>query len=70
MQKIGFAEALDSIVAADPRYSREAYIFLRDAPEAIAQRMADAGISLESIVQRRHAAKTFGIVPGPAVRPR
>src|SRR5918911_1285602 len=31
MQKIGFAEALDSIVAADPRYAREAYVFLRDA---------------------------------------
>ena len=31
MQKIGFAEALDSIVAADPRYTREAYVFLRDA---------------------------------------
>jgi uncharacterized repeat protein (TIGR04138 family) len=31
MQKIGFAEALDSIVTSDPRYQREAYIFLRDA---------------------------------------
>jgi len=31
MQKIGFAEALDSIVASDPRYQRDAYIFLRDA---------------------------------------
>src|SRR5437016_14076057 len=31
MQKIGFAEALDSIVASDSRYQREAYIFLRDA---------------------------------------
>lgn len=31
MQKIGFAEALDSIVAGDPRYARDAYIFLRDA---------------------------------------
>lgn len=31
MQKIGFAEALDSIVATDGRYSREAYVFLRDA---------------------------------------
>ncbi len=31
MQKIGFAEALDSIVAGDPRYQRDAYIFLRDA---------------------------------------
>ncbi len=31
MQKIGFAEALDSIVTNDPRYQREAYIFLRDS---------------------------------------
>ena len=31
MQKIGFAEALDSIVQADRRYHRDAYVFLRDA---------------------------------------
>src|SRR5467141_1289238 len=31
MQKIGFSEALDSIVAVDPRYQRDAYVFLRDA---------------------------------------
>ncbi len=31
MQKIGFAEALDSIIASDPRYQRDAYVFLRDA---------------------------------------
>jgi len=31
MQKIGFAEALDSIVVTDARYQREAYVFLRDA---------------------------------------
>jgi uncharacterized repeat protein (TIGR04138 family) len=31
MQRIGFAEALDSIVASDPRYHRDAYVFLRDA---------------------------------------
>src|SRR5205823_5751400 len=31
LQKIGFAEALDSIVATDNRYSWEAYVFLRDA---------------------------------------
>jgi len=31
MQKIGFAEALDPIVATDNRYSRGAYVFLRDA---------------------------------------
>ena len=31
MQKIGFAEALDSIVATDSRYARDAYVFLRDA---------------------------------------
>ena len=31
MQKIGFTEALDSIIASDPRYGRDAYVFLRDA---------------------------------------
>jgi len=31
MQKIGFAEALEIIIAEDPRYDYEAYIFLRDA---------------------------------------
>jgi uncharacterized repeat protein (TIGR04138 family) len=31
MQKIGFAEALEQIVVADPRYDRDAYLFLRDA---------------------------------------
>ena len=31
MQKIGFAEALESIVANDARYHRDAYVFLRDA---------------------------------------
>ena len=31
MQKIGFSEALDSIIATDPRYARDAYVFLRDA---------------------------------------
>ena len=31
MQKIGFAQALDDVAAADPRFHRDAYIFLRDA---------------------------------------
>jgi uncharacterized repeat protein (TIGR04138 family) len=31
MQKIGFAEALESILANDARYHRDAYVFLRDA---------------------------------------
>ena len=31
MQKTGFTEALEQIVAADPRYDREAYLFLQDA---------------------------------------
>jgi len=31
MQKIGFAEALEEIVSANPRFDREAYVFLRDA---------------------------------------
>ncbi len=31
MQKTGFTEALEKVVAADPRYDREAYLFLQDA---------------------------------------
>lgn len=31
MKKVGFAEAVDSVVQSDPRYNREAYSFLRDA---------------------------------------
>src|SRR6266513_1192105 len=31
MQKFGFAEAFDSMVASHARYEREAYIFLRDS---------------------------------------
>jgi uncharacterized repeat protein (TIGR04138 family) len=31
MQKIGFSEALDELVAAEPKYHRDAYLFVRDA---------------------------------------
>lgn len=31
MQEITFEEALDQILAADPRYHREAYVFVREA---------------------------------------
>ena len=31
MQKIGFAEAVDRILAEDPRYHRDVYAFIRDA---------------------------------------
>lgn len=31
MQKIEFSEALDTVIATDPRFDREAYTFLRDA---------------------------------------
>ena len=31
MQKTGFTEALEAALASDPRYDREAYLFLQDA---------------------------------------
>lgn len=31
MQKIGFTESLEKVLTDDPRYDREAYLFLRDA---------------------------------------
>ncbi len=33
MQNVSFTEALDALVARDPRYDREAYTFLRDSLE-------------------------------------
>jgi uncharacterized repeat protein (TIGR04138 family) len=68
MQKIGFAEALDSIVAHDARYHRDAYIFLRDALDYTTKaqkKTKGAGVRhvagpelLEGV--RQYALKEFG----------
>lgn len=38
MQTIGFQEAVEKIIAEDPRYHSEGYVFLRDALEATVKR--------------------------------
>jgi uncharacterized repeat protein (TIGR04138 family) len=68
MQKIGFAEALDSILASDPRYGRDAYVFLRDALDfTTKQQKKIKGISVRHVTGpelldgvRRYALKEFG----------
>jgi uncharacterized repeat protein (TIGR04138 family) len=68
MQKIGFAEALDSIVASDPRYQRDAYAFLRDALDfTTKQQKKVKGVSVRHVTgpelldgARRYALKEFG----------
>src|SRR5213596_2107576 len=68
MQKIGFAEALDSIVASDPRYQREAYIFLRDSLDfTTKQQKKIKGTSVRHVSVpelldgvRQYALKEFG----------
>ncbi len=68
MQKIGFAEALDSIVASDPRYQRESYIFLRDALDFTTKQQKKAKgttvrhVSGPELLQgvRQYALKEFG----------
>ena len=68
MQKIGFAEALDSIVATDPRYQREAYIFLRDALDFTTKQQKKAKgatvrhVSGPELLEgvRQYALKEFG----------
>jgi len=68
MQKIGFAEALDSIVANDPRYQRDAYIFLRDALYyTTKQQKKTKGASVRHVAGpellegvRQYALKEFG----------
>ncbi|PYL61442.1 MAG: hypothetical protein DMF24_07255 [Verrucomicrobia bacterium] len=68
MQKIGFAEALDSIVATDPRYQRDAYAFLRDALDfTTKQQKKIKGVSVRHVTGpelldgvRHYALKEFG----------
>jgi uncharacterized repeat protein (TIGR04138 family) len=68
MQKIGFAEALESIVTNDPRYQREAYVFLRDALDfTTKQQKKVKGVSVRHVSGpelldgvRRYALKEFG----------
>ncbi|HVI82700.1 MAG TPA: Minf_1886 family protein [Chthoniobacterales bacterium] len=68
MQKIGFAEALDSIVASDTRYQREAYIFLRDALDFTTKQQKKAKgttvrhVSGPELLEgvRQYALKEFG----------
>ena len=68
MQKIGFAEALDSIVKSDPRYERDAYVFLRDALDFTTKQQKKAkGTSVGHVsgaellhVLRQYALKEFG----------
>jgi uncharacterized repeat protein (TIGR04138 family) len=68
MQKIGFAEALDTIVTGDPRYQREAYIFLRDALDYTTKQQKKArGTTVRHVAGpellegvRQYALKEFG----------
>jgi uncharacterized repeat protein (TIGR04138 family) len=68
MQKIGFAEALDSVVANDTRYQRDGYIFLRDALDfTTKQQKKIKGVTVRHVSGpelldgvRRYALKEFG----------
>ena len=68
MQKIGFADALDSVVANDPRYQRDGYIFLRDALDfTTKQQKKIKGVTVRHVSGpelldgvRRYALKEFG----------
>jgi len=68
MQKIGFAEALDAIVASDPRYQRDAYVFLRDALDYTTKQQKKAkGATVRHVAGpellegvRQYALKEFG----------
>ena len=68
MQKIGFAEALESVVINDPRYHRDGYIFLRDALDfTTKQQKKVKGVSVRHVTgpelldgARQYALKEFG----------
>ena len=68
MQKIGFAEALESLVANDRRYQRDGYIFLRDALDfTTKQQKKIKGVSVRHVTGpelldgvRQYALNEFG----------
>jgi len=68
MQKIGFADALDSVVTNDARYQRDGYVFLRDALDfTTKQQKKVKGVSVRHVTGpelldgvRRYALKEFG----------
>jgi uncharacterized repeat protein (TIGR04138 family) len=68
MQKIGFAEALESVVSSDPRYQRDGYIFLRDALDfTTKQQKKTKGVTVRHVSGpellagvRQYALKEFG----------
>jgi uncharacterized repeat protein (TIGR04138 family) len=68
MQKIGFAEALESVVAIDPRYQRDGYVFLRDALDfTTKQQKKIKGVGVRHVSGpelldgvRQYALKEFG----------
>src|SRR3954466_15821725 len=68
MQKIGFAEALESVVGSDPRYQRDGYIFLRDALDfTTKQQKKTKGVTVRHVSGpellggvRQYALKEFG----------
>src|SRR5215470_10450025 len=68
MQKIGFAEALESLVAHDRRYQRDGYIFLRDSLDfTTKQQKKIKGVSVRHVTGpelldgvRQYALKEFG----------
>jgi uncharacterized repeat protein (TIGR04138 family) len=68
MQKIGFAEALESLISNDPRYQRDGYIFLRDALDfTTKQQKKIKGVSVRHVTGpelldgvRQYALKEFG----------
>jgi uncharacterized repeat protein (TIGR04138 family) len=68
MQKIGFAEALESVISNDPRFQRDGYIFLRDALDfTTKQQKKIKGVSVRHVTGpelldgvRQYALKEFG----------
>src|SRR6266436_1653491 len=68
MQKIGFAEALESVITNDQRYHRDGYIFLRDALDfTTKQQKKIKGVSVRHVTGpelldgvRQYALKEFG----------
>ena len=52
MQKSDFSDCLDALVAADPRFEKEAYLFVREALDWTLKRQEQAGAALRKAQKR------------------
>ena len=69
MQEINFDEAVEQILARDPRYARDAYTFVREALDYTQKLIGKENRGQHPPRQRPGTARRHPAVCAPAIRP-